>query len=225
MEQMADLKRYLQISVGLSVLVLVACKERTGPPVINFTTGDTVVNANDSAIYECEAWDWGLGPVYFHWSCSKGNLAWDSFSLVKWFAPESSGPAVIWVNVTDEDGNSTADSVNLRVAQVKTVLINYSGAVKPGLFRFWQDSLRLGRTVRGSFSVDTNLVSFLILNDTNYRRWVNNQSYEYLVARLFAEEDSFAAAVPNSGIYYFVLDNSYGKMEKVFNLFVEEVTP
>ncbi len=207
------------------LLAAVVCKEPTGPPVINSTSGDTVVSANDSATYACNAWDWGLGPIRFHWSCSHGKLAWDSVPSVKWYAPESSGPAVIRVVVTDEDQLAVSDSVDVLVTKVTTTLINFGGAIKAGHFREWQDSLRLGYALEGNFLVDTNLVSFLVLDDSNYWRWVNSQTYECLVARLFTRADTFDTVVPGTDVYHMVLDNSFGKLEKDFWLFVKTTTP
>jgi hypothetical protein len=214
----------LSAAVIALVLVLAAC-QKTGPPVIASVSGDTVVNALDSAVYDCNAWDWGNGPITYDWSCSRGNLAWDSAFRVKWYAPESSGPAAVKVAVTDLDNLTTRDSIAVRVARLKTTLVDYDGAVKAGEFREWRDSLRLGYELDGRFAVDTSRVAFFVLDDTNYLRWQNNQAYEPLVVRLRARADSFDTVVPSTRYYHFVLDNTAENLDKSLYLFIRKTTP
>jgi len=199
--------------------------QQTGPPVIDDIGGDSLVPANDSADYVCYAWDWGLRPIEYDWSCDRGVLGWDSANWVRWHAPESSGPAVIRASVIDEDGLVTTDSQVVEVTEVKTVVIQYWGAVKALEFREWRDSLRIGYEIEGTFSADTG-VSFLVLDDSNYQRWLVRQTYQALVSlQNVVRADSFDTVVGRVGWYNLVIDNRSEKRDRTFGLFVLKTTP
>ncbi|MEO0082736.1 MAG: hypothetical protein ABIL25_10705, partial [candidate division WOR-3 bacterium] len=195
-------------------LFLGAGCERTGPPTIEYFVGDTVVNAVDSAVYDCAAWDWGNRPISYDWSCSRGLLAWDSAFRVKWYSPESSGPATLRCLVQDQDGLTAYDSVLIRVRRVRRTVIDYSGAVKTGDFRSWWDTLRIGYEVEGRFVVDTS--SLLVLDDSNFNRWVARQNYSALVERRGVQNDSFRFFVSATGQFHFVVDNTDEKRDRTF---------
>ncbi len=213
--------------LAVATLVLLAapgCKT-TGPPTINRIWGDSIVPANDSTDYQCDAWDWNLEPITYAWSCDRGRLGWDSVNLVRWYAPESSGPAVVRGWVTDRDNNVTIDSVVVKVTKVTGTVLSYAGAVRADGFRSWRDSLRLGYRIKGTFSADTGRIGFLVLDDSNFQRWLGRLTYEALVSRTNAEEDSFDTVVGGTAWYNIVVDNRSDKLDKGITLFVQKTTP
>ncbi len=216
------------VVLGL-LCVAVGCRE-TGPPTIVRVEGDTVVSANDSTTYECIAWDWDYAPIEFTWSSSRGALVVEtttvSHSRIRWHAPDSSGPVLIGVVVTDLDGMTDSDSVLVSVAKVTTTLIDCVGAVKTEQYRRWSDGYRPGYAVEGSFSVeDSNQLAFLMLDAPNYSRWVAGQSCDPLVAIESAIESSFSTTIPTGGTYHVLMDNTQGNCDKGFRLRVRRTTP
>jgi len=211
--------------ICLLVFLLVPGCTPSGPPVINRIWGDSLVPANDSTDYVCDAWDWGLKPIKYAWSCDRGGLGWDSANWVRWYSPESSGPALIRAWVTDLDSNVTRDSVVVEVQPVTSLVISYSGAVKANDFRSWRDSLRIGYEIRGTFATDSG-VSFLVVDDSNFQRWLGRQNFEALV-RLERIEvlDSFDTTVSSTGWYNLVVDNRSEKRDRTFGLFAQKTSP
>jgi hypothetical protein len=173
---------------ALALLASSAMCTRPGPLNIWRLRGDTLVKAADSAEYECRAWTPGRGGIIYHWEASRGELAWD---------------------YTD------TDSLLVRVSPVTRTVLDYDGGVKAQYYREWRDSLRAGYLLEGDFSVDTNTVSFFVLDSTDRARWVRNDSFQGLVSVRLAEADSFEVVVQNTGWYSMIIDNRYGKIDDV----------
>jgi len=214
--------------MALSVLLVFVSLSRCtpeGPPVINRIWGDSLAQANDTSDYACDAWDWGLKPIKYAWSCDRGRFGWDSTNWVRWYAPESSGPAIIRAWVTDLDSNVTRDSIEVEVQPVTSLVISYSGAVKANDFRAWRDSLRMAYEVRGTFVTDTG-VSFLVLDDSNYLRWLGRLTYQALVSLSRVEWlDTFDTVVSSTGWYNLVVDNRDEKRDRTFTLVIHKTSP
>lgn len=216
-------------AASILLLLLAACEE-TGPPTINYLKGETSVNSSDSALFECQAWDWNDAPVWFEWACSRGSLVVETeeyyYQQVKWFAPESSGSVALRVRVVDEDNEVTTDSLVVNVRRVTKTRISFSAAVKAELFREWRDSLRTSHSVRCEFSVeDSNRLSFYVMDDSNYGLWLDGQPFEALASRESSPEDTFTVRVPRTDWYHYVMDNTEGKQDREFWLRVRTTTP
>jgi len=212
-------------SVLLALCAVVAACRKPREPHIEYIFGDTVVTALDSATYDCNAWDWNSKRITYAWSASRGELAWGFGFRVRWYAPESSGPAQVSCVVTNADGFVNSETLVLRVKSLKKTIMDFNGAVKAGEFREWRDSLRAGYRLEGRFAVDTPRVSFLVLDSANYLQWRGDQAYEPLVARFGVKSDSFDTVVPAGLRYYFILDNRNEDTDKGFHLFVRKTTP
>jgi hypothetical protein len=209
----------------LLLLALVPMCTRPEPPVIWRFRGDTLVKALDSAEYSCIAWTRGKHGVVYTWEASRGRLAWDYDTLVKWYAPETSGTASLRVTAVNEWDYNDSDTLLVRVIPVRSTVLSYDGAVKPSSFREWRDSLRAGYLVEGEFRVDTNTVSFFILDSADRVRWAGNDSFDGLVKTKAADEDTFNVVVRNTGWYSMIIDNRSGKVEKGIQVRVYKTTP
>jgi hypothetical protein len=216
--------RLLAASVLLLLGLLPRCT-RPGPLNIWRLMGDSLVKAADSAEYECRAWTPGRAGVVYHWEASRGRLAWDYDTLVKWYAPETSGTASIRVTAVNEWDYTDSDTLLIRVIPVRSTVLSYDGAVKTSSFREWRDSLRAGYLVEGEFRVDTNTVSFFILDSADRVRWAANDSFEGLVKTRAADEDTFEVVVRSTGWYSMIIDNRSGKVEKGIQVRVYKTTP
>ena len=219
------------LSVILFLLGITAC-DYSGPPVIGSLEGESAVAAGDSVLYECRAWDrgeWEPNPIEYIWEATKGMIvpARQSYSRSQamWYAPESSGKGWVKVRVSDKDGFVTSDSITVEVRQRTVSSLAADGAVKAGQYRLWHDSLRFGHLARGWVSVDTNDVSFRILDQPNYDRWRSGEQYEALFEIERVEEDSIIVDIATTGWYHLVLDNRPGKIEKRFTLRLVVKTP
>ena len=219
-------QRSLPAIVACMFLFVCGTCEETGPPVINGIGGDSIVPALDTVDYRGDAWDWGLGPVWYRWEASRGHFDRDSGQEVRWFAPESSGACDVVLLVTDEDGNTTRETLAVTVNRVTRTFVSLSAAVKAELFREWRDSLRTSHSVRCEFSVeDSNRLSFYVMDDSNYGLWLDGQPFEALAARESSPEDTFTVRVPRTDWYHYVMDNTEGKQDREFWLRVRTTTP
>ncbi len=213
------------------LFTVIAC-EYTGPPVIGSLEGESAVAAGDSALYECRAWDqgeWDQNPIEYTWDATRGLIvpARESYarSQAMWYAPESSGKGWVKVRVSDSEGFVTSDSIAVETRKRTVSSLAVYGAVKAGQYRVWHDSLRFSHLARGWVSVDTNDVSFRILDLPNYDLWQSGGQYEALLELERVEEDSIIVDVVTTGSYHLVLDNRHGKIEKQFTLRFVVKTP
>jgi hypothetical protein len=220
-------ERLFRVLAGLALvlLVLVPMCNTPEPPVIWRFRGDTLVKALDSAEYECRTWTRGKHGVVHTWGASRGRLAWDYGTLVRWYAPETSGTASLWVTAVNEWDYVDSDTLQVRVIPVRSTVLSYEGAVKPSSYREWRDSLRAGYLLEGEFRVDTNTVSFFILDSADRVRWAGNDSFEGLVSTAPTEGDTFEVVVRNTGWYSMIVDNRHGQIEKGIQVRVYKTTP
>ncbi|UCG42264.1 MAG: hypothetical protein JSU73_10345 [candidate division WOR-3 bacterium] len=223
---MKDIRRIRVLAtLGVVLLALIPVCTRIDRPYIWRLRGDTLVNALDSAEYECRAWTPGKQGVVYSWEVSRGRLAWDYDSLVKWYTPETSGSVVMRLTAVNEWDLTDRDSLMIEVSPVTRTVLSYDGGVKALSYREWRDSLRAGYLLDGDFRVDTNTVSFFILDSTDRARWARNDSFHGLVSARLTEADSFEVVVRNTGWYSMIVDNRHGKIEKGFRVRVYKTTP
>ena len=209
----------------LAFLVGSGCRRENQPPVISSIEGDTAVAANYSGEYHCSAWDWELRDITFKWSATMGSLVPDTLSTVMWHSPESSGAAMLLVEVTDDSGLVTSGILAVRVYRDTSTAVDYRGAVKSASYRRWTDVYLRGGVLVGEFEVDTSLVSFLVLDDSSFGRWLGGEPYVPLLERSSVPDDTFTVEIPEYGTYHMVLDNRQGKMDLAFWIRVRWISP
>lgn len=209
----------------LSVVAGLCCRRVNRPPIINFVEGDSLVSANDSAEYLCSAWDWELKPITFRWTASRGRFDSDTLARTMWYAPESSGTVQLLASAIDDSGLVTTESTRVRVRPDTATVVDAQGAVKHGGYRRWSGVYLPGYTILGDFEVDTNLVSFRILDDCNFGWWRDSQPYSPLFEMQMVDQDSFRAVVPDYGRYHLVLDNRHDNLDKSFRITARSISP
>jgi hypothetical protein len=86
----------------------------------------------------------------------------------------------------------------------------------------WERSVQLeeGARVNGTVAVSSALtgqpseVSMLVIDDTEYQKWVAQGSPTYVFQKDVSNRESFSFAVPRSGVYHFVFDNTASPVKK-----------
>ncbi len=186
-------------------LVLISCSEKMAEVKL---VGPDAVTVRDSAWFRCEV-DGVVPPLTFQWLCNKGRLreVEDSRDSVQWFAPDSSGGAVINVMIVDSQGKSARDSLVVTINPLVKSFINWDGAVKSGGYFFWGDSGWQGYRLAGWSSGDTGTTYLLFMDEVNFLKWREGASYQYLIRRWAYNRSPFYDTLPATGLYYLVIDN------------------
>lgn len=209
------------------------CFQKPGPPIINKLTGKEVVSVRDSVWVFCDAETPAVGPLIFRWKCTKGTLTFPPIvanrergtDSVKWFAPESSGSAVISVTVVDSRPDSVTDSLIITVSPLVRNFINWDGAVKAGGHFSWGDSCWAGYRLSG-WSWSESLPTYLIfMSAVNFQKWQRGEPYEYLIRRPAYNVNPFYDTIPQTGIYYLVIDNSGSMKDCSFWVNIQLTSP
>lgn len=189
--------------------------------MINRLLGSEVISVRDSIWFFCEAETPVAEPLIFHWSCTRGRLIEKSQKLkvkkgergarcedsVKWFAPDSSGRAVIRVTVVDSRPDSVSDSLVVTVNPLVRSFISWDGAVKAGGYFFWSDSAWAGYRLSGACASDSTPTYLIFMDESNFPKWREGKPYEYLIRRLAYNRSPFYDTISQSGRYYLVIDN------------------
>jgi hypothetical protein len=196
------------------------------PPVVDSIHGTANVNPTGSTTLTCFAHDPEGDSLTYSWSCTRGRLSSTSGRTVTWTAPDSSGSALVTVTVRDNHGGSDVGNKSITINRITTTLVRWDGALQAGYYIEWHSTIAIGYRVSGNFSVDAHDINFLILNATNYTRWVNNQSYTALVEYSRSAGASFSATIPATGTYYIILDNTCSLFtDKFCHITVQKTTP
>ncbi len=200
------MNKYLYLYLCLCLFT--GCLFDYGPPVIKEITGKGKVLSRDSVWFKCVMAEPGAGGLSFCWWCSKGRFADNSGDSVKWFAAESSGMALIKVKVTDARGDTAVDSVLLRVNPRVVNFINWDGAVKAGSFVFFSDSAWAGYRLSGATSADSGSIFLIFMDSFNFVRWHRGEDFSFRIKQPAYRTAPFYDTIPETGIYFLVLDNS-----------------
>lgn len=86
----------------------------------------------------------------------------------------------------------------------------------------WERSVQLdeGVLVNGTVAVSSALtgelsqVSVLVMDDTNYQKWVAHGSPTYLLQKDISNGGAFLFTVPRTGLYHFIFDNTSSPVKK-----------
>jgi len=194
----------------LLLLGIAGCPQPKDPPVIDSIDGSRSVEARDSADYVCNATDPDSRQLSYSWSGEGGALGWNWGDRVRWFAPESSGDGVIRVTVTDEDGLTAVDSLNVTVRAETTGVLFWDASVKAGDFQSWSDSVRAGYWLYGYCGSDEGEIYLQLMDDTNFVKWVAGQPAVALIRQRPHETSTFSVRVDAFGLYHVVVDNTRG---------------
>jgi len=207
------------------LLVVAGCTQPKEAPIISSVDGSRSVRARDSADYTCNASDPDWKLLSYSWSQEGGSLGWDWGRNVRWFAPESSGKGVIRVTVTDEDGLSAVDSFTVTVRAETTGVLFWDAAVKAGDFQAWSDTMRAGHKLYGYCGSDSGDIFLMVMDDTNFTKWVAGQPAVPLLQRLPYTEDTFSVRIRAFGRYYLIMDNTQGAKDYNYYLNVWKAGP
>jgi hypothetical protein len=111
-------KGIISITVlAVTILFIGGCIPTNHPPVITSLQAEReMVLPAGSCQVECVASDPEGGELIYEWQASGGNISGEE-TIATWAAPDEVGEYVVSVNVTDVDGNSATQSVNIVVRE------------------------------------------------------------------------------------------------------------
>jgi hypothetical protein len=207
------------------LLGVAGCPQPKEAPVISSIDGSRSVRARDSADYTCNATDPDGKQLSYTWSQDGGSLGWDWGRNVRWFAPESSGEGVVRVTVTDEDGLAANDSFTVTVRAETLGVLFWDAAVKAGDFRAWPDTVAAGSKLYGRCGSDTGDIFLMVMDDSNFTKWVAGEPAVALLQRLAYKDDTFSIRVPAFGRYFLLIDNTQGAEDYSYYLNVWKAGP
>ena len=103
--------------LAVTILFIGGCIPANQPPVITSLQAEPeMVLPAGSCQVECIASDPEGGELSYEWQASGGNISGEG-AIATWAAPDEVGEYVVSVNVTDVDGNSATQSVNIVVRE------------------------------------------------------------------------------------------------------------
>jgi len=207
------------------LLAVAGCPQPKEAPVISSIDGSRSVEARDSVNYTCNASDPDLKQLSYSWSQEGGSLGWDWGRNVRWFAPESSGEGFIRVTVTDEDGLTASDSFSVTVRAETAGVLFWDAAVKAGDFQSWSDTVRTGYKLYGYCGSDTGEIFLMVMDDSNFTKWVAGQTAVPLLRRRPYTRDTFSVRIGAFGLYHLMVDNTQGAEDYNYYLNVWKAGP
>jgi len=103
--------------LAITILFIGGCIPANQPPVITSLQAEReMVLTLERCQVECVASDPEGGELNYEWQASGGNISSEE-AIATWAAPDEVGEYVVSVNVTDVDGNSATQSVNIVVRE------------------------------------------------------------------------------------------------------------
>ena len=103
--------------LAVTILFIGGCVPANQPPVITSLQAEReMVLTLERCQVECIASDPEGGELNYEWQASGGNISSEE-AIATWAAPNEVGEYVVSVNVTDVDGNSATQSVNIVVRE------------------------------------------------------------------------------------------------------------
>jgi hypothetical protein len=224
-ETMMSWFRAVPMFAVLLLLALAGCQQPKQAPVISAIDGSRSVRARDSVDYTCNARDPNLQQLSYSWSQEGGSLGWDWGKSVRWFAPESSGQGFIRVTVTNEDGLMASDSFSVTVRADTLGVLFWDAAVKAGEFAAWPDTIRAGYKLYGYCGSDTGNIFLMVMDDSNFTKWIAGQPAKPLLQRLPYTRDTFSVGISAFGLYHLIMDNTQGAEDYNYYLYVWKAGP
>jgi len=219
----------IMLLLAVGGLVGLSCVQSRPPnkdPIITSLSLPSSVDAGYSTTFSCTASDSDGDVLTYELKCSVGSLRPSTGAAVIWTAPETSAPARIWVTAQDGRDGSDMRFDTVMVNPASTTIVGWSGAVPAGEYRLWYNYFQTGYTVSGTFSVDGQDITFLMLDSVNYSRWRYNESCDCEVKIERSAGSSFSAGISTSGFHCFILDNRYNvNPDTSVQISVQRVSP
>jgi len=102
----------------------------------------------------------------------------------------------------------------------------WDAAVKAGDFWAWSDTIRSGYKLYGRCGSDTCDVRLMVMDDSNFTKWVAGDAAVPLLQRLpYATRDTFSVRIGAFGRYYLIMDNTQGATDCNYYLNVWKAGP
>jgi len=215
----------MRAAVVVLSLLVAGCPQRKEAPVISSLDGSRSVEAGDSADYTCEASDPELKQLSYAWSNDCGRLGWSWGDSVRWFAPESSGDAVIRVTVSDEDGLTAEDSLAVTIRAETAGVLFWDAAVKAGDFQSWSYTMRAGYVLYGNCGSEEGEIYLKVMDDTNFAKWVAGQPSVAMIQQRPHEVSAFSVPIAALGLYHLIMDNTRGTEDNSYWLNIWKAGP
>lgn len=201
------------------------CPQRYLPPAINEVKGKPTVIVQESTWYKCEVALPEISGLRFSWWCTRGRLGSVFGDSVEWFAPESSGTAIVGVEVVDQKGKKARDSLIVVVKPRVVVFASWEGAVKGESYFFCADSAWGGYRLSGQSFADARNLCLYLFDGLNFLRWQNHEEAAFLIRRFVDDTSPFYDTIPATGVYYLVLDNRRNPYEVNFWVRIQLTSP
>lgn len=218
--------RVLLLAVFLGLSVSGCSRNQDEPLVIELIEGPTEVRVRDTVGFKCLVSQRQPGPLDFTWACSTGRLTWDWGYRVRWHAPETSGRSFLCVTAADSLGNTATETLRLLVTKRVVWPIIWDAAVKPYSFAHWMDSMWAGYVLSGrSGSDSTYPVFLLVMDDSEYQKWVSGEPAVYIVRRLCYKDGVFTDTLRSTGRFHVIVDNTQSPAETDFWVRISLTSP
>lgn len=223
---MAKFIGILIFAIAIILINIPGCKKTNHDPIISSISGATSVYIRESVPLVCNASDPDNDSLTYTWTCTNGSLSASTGKSINWYAPGSSGSTTVSVTVRDGEGGSDSESKTITINPLTTTVIDWDGAIQAGYYKYWSENIESNYRIHGNFSVDAHDINFLILDESNYENWRNNNSYNYIVRVSRSAGSSFSATIPTDGTYYIILDNTFSLLtDKFTHLLVQTTSP
>jgi len=218
--------RLILMPASFMLLAVAGCPQPKEAPVISSIDGSRSVEARDSVDYTCNASDPDWKQLSYSWSQQGGRLGWNWGETVRWFAPGLSSKGALWVTVTDEDGLAAVDIFTITVRAETVGVLFWDAAVKAGDYRSWSDTVRAGYKMYGYCGSDSGKLFLMVMDDTNFTKWVAGQSAVPLLRDTASDEGStFSVRIGTLGLYHIIMDNTKGASDYNYYLNVWKAGP
>jgi hypothetical protein len=222
-------KKVLVLALLLAVTVglIVRCAKQNRPPQIASISGPDSIQADGNCALTCNASDPDGDSLTYAWTCERGHCTPATGRTVNWYAPDTSGNVIIIATVQDPHGATDQSTKMISVTRVTTTHLDTNGIYIPaGSSQAFYLTCKVGHTASGSFSVPQYGITFMVLDSSNYDKWVNNQTYTYLVQYYKSAGSSYSVVIPATQCYYFLLDNTFSILTpKYASLSIYTTTP
>ncbi len=152
----ADVWLQIENRLGLDIEQAVALSQAMGDsstvggaPVITSVTADQVIGVvpGSQVSIACKASDLSGGSLTYQWLATEGSLEDATTSKAIWTAPDDAGLYAVTVVVSDERGNQSRKSVNLKVG------VTESPSTSGGDGPFWVEEMHAERDPSGRAAI------------------------------------------------------------------------
>jgi len=198
----------VRILVGV-VLMGLGCGTVNTSPQINSLSIPSSIQVKETVTLSVSASDADGDELTYSWYTSEGTLTPSTGAIVQWTAPDTSGNVTVSVVVTDKHGAADNEDETIYVSPITTTIIDNNYTINAHSYYAVSESLQPGYSVSGSFSVASNDINFYVMDSDDYYDWVHGYTVYPVVIINRSTGATFGFDVGQTGIYYFVMDNTY----------------